>query len=318
MFRHTKTCAAVLLALGGSSFLYPAFGQQQLQRVEITGSNLKRSVSSEEALPVTIINVEQLRSPASRASSRSCRCSRPASRAMSVPTPSERAPAVRPTPTWRGIGTNKTLVLLNGRRVAAFAFNVNAVDLNAIPFAVVERVEVLRDGASAIYGTDAIGGVINFITKREFKGVSVSAEATKPQHTGGQSDRTNILFRLRQPRCRGRQSVGDLRQFTPEARPRDRPRLLPHRHHSEQGRERQFSDDLPGNFTQSSTGVAANLTRPTARRRCRSPARRLRHLRVRLLGDHRRRSDVKQQTLAGQRILQGDEGLDSLGRGRVH
>jgi outer membrane receptor protein involved in Fe transport len=71
----------------------------------------------------------------------------------------------------RGQGSNATLILLNGRRVASHGLNGGVVDLNSIPFAAIERVEVLKDGASAIYGTDAIGGVINFITKTDFQGV---------------------------------------------------------------------------------------------------------------------------------------------------
>ena len=71
----------------------------------------------------------------------------------------------------RGQGAAATLVLLNGRRVAAHGLTGGAVDVNQIPFAALERVEVLKDGASAIYGTDAIGGVINFITKSNFQGV---------------------------------------------------------------------------------------------------------------------------------------------------
>ena len=67
----------------------------------------------------------------------------------------------------RGQGADATLVLLNGRRVATHGLKGRAVDLNSIPFAAIERVEVLRDGASAVYGTDAIGGVINFITKSD-------------------------------------------------------------------------------------------------------------------------------------------------------
>ncbi|NDM57566.1 TonB-dependent receptor plug domain-containing protein, partial [Klebsiella pneumoniae] len=65
----------------------------------------------------------------------------------------------------RGIGANKTLVLLNGRRLANNAIDGSAVDLNTIPFAAIDRVEVLRDGASALYGSDAIAGVINVILK---------------------------------------------------------------------------------------------------------------------------------------------------------
>lgn len=73
----------------------------------------------------------------------------------------------------RGQGSAATLVLLNGRRVAAHGLSGSAVDVNQIPFAAIERVEVLKDGASAIYGTDAVGGVINFITKKDFKGLGL-------------------------------------------------------------------------------------------------------------------------------------------------
>lgn len=74
----------------------------------------------------------------------------------------------------RGQGSAATLVLLNGRRVAAHGLSGQAVDVNQIPFAAIERIEVLKDGASAIYGTDAVGGVINFITKTNYQGVTLN------------------------------------------------------------------------------------------------------------------------------------------------
>ncbi|TKD53039.1 TonB-dependent receptor domain-containing protein [Sphingomonas baiyangensis] len=74
----------------------------------------------------------------------------------------------------RGQGAGSTLILLNGRRVAAHGLSGAAVDVNQIPFAALERVEVLKDGASAIYGTDAIGGVINFITRKDFVGIGAN------------------------------------------------------------------------------------------------------------------------------------------------
>lgn len=77
----------------------------------------------------------------------------------------------------RGQGAAATLVLLNGRRVAAHGLQGGAVDVNQIPFAAIERVEVLKDGASAIYGTDAIGGVINFITRKDYEGLGVQGFA---------------------------------------------------------------------------------------------------------------------------------------------
>jgi len=73
----------------------------------------------------------------------------------------------------RGQGSASTLILLNGRRVAAHGLQGSAVDVNQIPFAAIDRVEVLKDGASAIYGTDAVGGVINFITKKNFTGLDL-------------------------------------------------------------------------------------------------------------------------------------------------
>src|SRR3546814_1024291 len=84
----------------------------------------------------------------------------------------------------RGQGSDATLVLLNGRRVATHGLAGQVVDLNSIPFAAIDRVEVLRDGASAVYGTDAIGGVINFITRTQFQGLSVTAGADRSEeHT---------------------------------------------------------------------------------------------------------------------------------------
>jgi iron complex outermembrane receptor protein len=84
-----------------------------------------------------------------------------------------------------GANGNKTLVLLNGRRIVNHSFDAAAVDLNAIPLNAIDRIEVLRDGASAIYGTDAIGGVINFILKRDYQGFEMSAQTQLPQHSGG-------------------------------------------------------------------------------------------------------------------------------------
>ena len=92
----------------------------------------------------------------------------------------------------RGLGSQYTLVLLDGRRVASQAIGGYATDLNAIPLSAIERIEVLRDGASAIYGTDAIGGVINFITKKSYQGVTVSGELLSTEHKGGNTGSASI------------------------------------------------------------------------------------------------------------------------------
>jgi iron complex outermembrane receptor protein len=85
----------------------------------------------------------------------------------------------------RGQGNSSTLVLLNNRRVAAHGLQGSAVDVNQIPFAAIERIEVLKDGASAIYGTDAIGGVINFITRTDYEGVGVQSFTDITEQGGG-------------------------------------------------------------------------------------------------------------------------------------
>lgn len=93
----------------------------------------------------------------------------------------------------RGQGSNATLVLLNGRRVASHGLNGGVVDLNSIPFPAIERVEILKDGASAIYGTDAVGGVINFITRTDFRGVRANASNDITQEGGGRINRYSVV-----------------------------------------------------------------------------------------------------------------------------
>ena len=77
----------------------------------------------------------------------------------------------------RGLGADRTLVLLNGRRMVPGGTGADAsVDLNSIPFAAIDRIEVLEDGASAIYGSDAIGGVVNIITRKGYAGTGGTAQ----------------------------------------------------------------------------------------------------------------------------------------------
>ncbi len=84
----------------------------------------------------------------------------------------------------RGLGSARTLVLIDGRRSAPAAGS-SAVDISTIPVAAIERVEVLKDGASAIYGSDAIAGVVNFILRKNFKGHELSVTLGTPTRAGG-------------------------------------------------------------------------------------------------------------------------------------
>jgi iron complex outermembrane receptor protein len=93
----------------------------------------------------------------------------------------------------RGLTVNSTLVLIDGRRAAAYALGDDGfrsfVDLNSIPLSAIERVEILKDGASSIYGADAIAGVVNVILKKQYQGAEVNAEIGVGQHAGGGSRR---------------------------------------------------------------------------------------------------------------------------------
>jgi iron complex outermembrane receptor protein len=94
----------------------------------------------------------------------------------------------------RGLGISRTLVLLDGQRLAPNAFSGNAVDLSGIPFSAIEGVEVLREGASALYGSDAIAGVINFKTRRNFQGAEIQGDFDRPQHHGGDHSEVDVTF----------------------------------------------------------------------------------------------------------------------------
>jgi outer membrane receptor protein involved in Fe transport len=82
----------------------------------------------------------------------------------------------------RGLGSSRTLVLIDGRRMPYGGVNSSAADLNQIPTAMVERVEVLTGGSSAVYGSDAVAGVVNFIMKKDFEGVELEAQYGTYQH----------------------------------------------------------------------------------------------------------------------------------------
>lgn len=87
----------------------------------------------------------------------------------------------------RGFAPTRSLVLLNGRRMSPSGTrgSVGAADLNTLPNAIVDRIEVLKDGASSIYGSDAVAGVINIITKKDMTGVRLDASISQTEHGGG-------------------------------------------------------------------------------------------------------------------------------------
>ncbi len=183
-----------LLGLGSH-----ALAQTADQRVTITGSSIKR-IAAEGALPMQIITRAEIdREGITSAeqmimllSTNGSGLDNLASNA-DVVSGAQRGNNGASSANLRGQGANATLILLNGRRVAAHGLNGGVIDLNQIPMSAVERIEVLKDGASAIYGTDAVGGVINFILRTNFNGLRAQVVVDKTQAGGGDIYRASIV-----------------------------------------------------------------------------------------------------------------------------
>lgn len=190
MFKKTKLCTSVLIALGGLAAT-SAFAQQTLERVEITGSSIKR-VGAETSVPITTITREDI-ARTGATTVQDLIGAIPSSFGGNVVANNVGATGGASTANLRALGSKYTLVLLNGRRVANFAFGNSPVDLNSIPLAAVERVEVLRDGASALYGADAVAGVINFILRKDYQGAEISVGEYKGDRgNGGNSENISL------------------------------------------------------------------------------------------------------------------------------
>ncbi|MDR7269296.1 iron complex outermembrane receptor protein [Pelomonas saccharophila] len=184
--RHPLAHAALLCAVA----LHAQAQQQEqkLERVEITGSSIKR-IDGEAVLPVDIIKRGDIdKAGVTTAAELLQKITSNVGGLTDGASISDQSGAQRGFngANLRGLGVSSTLVLLNGRRLANFASpGDNAgVDLNNIPAGAIQRVEVLKDGASAIYGTDAMGGVINFITRKDYVGADVTAYALRTQEGG--------------------------------------------------------------------------------------------------------------------------------------
>ena len=154
----------------------------ELARVQVTGSNIRRS-DVETSSPVQVISKQDIENMGARTLLQvldNLPAARPGQQdSRSLFTGSDGASQAN----LRGLGAQGTLVLLNGRRLSYYGapagFQTQFVNIDAIPAAAIERMEVLTDGASAVYGTDAVAGVINVITKRSYQGAEINITADK-------------------------------------------------------------------------------------------------------------------------------------------
>jgi iron complex outermembrane receptor protein len=196
-----KHLAHVLAMIGVAA---PAIAQEAttgpLQRVEITGSSIKR-IAKEGALPIQVITFDQIEKQGITSAEQLLRMISASGTGADNMTSgnnvfgadADRVSGGASYASLRGLGPSSTLVLLNGRRIATHGASGKAVDLNAIPLAAIARVEILKDGASAIYGTDAIGGVINFILRTDYQGVEASLGRNFTEQGGGATRRFSLV-----------------------------------------------------------------------------------------------------------------------------
>lgn len=191
-----SVAAAVFVAVPAHAQQQPQ-QPQQLERVEITGSNIRRA-DAETTQPVIILRKEDIEKSGRTTVSdllQALPIVSQGSFSEATGAGNSFAPGTASV-SIRGLGVNTVLVLLNGRRLANYGFaqNLNEafVDLNAIPITAIERIEVLKDGASAIYGSDAIAGVVNIILRKDFRGYEVSATAGTTKEGGGTEYRASV------------------------------------------------------------------------------------------------------------------------------
>jgi iron complex outermembrane receptor protein len=174
-----------------------AVPEQQLERIEITGSLIKR-VETETALPVQVVSKEEIQKTGA-ATVEELMLVLPVMGSASNTTTAQNAGATTgglSAISLHGLSSQRTLVLLNGRRMAPYGLPTDSVsvDINSIPIAAIERIEVLTEGASSLYGSDAIAGVVNFILKKDYQGAEASASYGDSTRGGGEKMNANLIY----------------------------------------------------------------------------------------------------------------------------
>ena len=175
----------------------PAAETQTLQEVVVSGSRIKRDNFSTSA-PVTIIRNEDAISAGFTSTAQVLQSTAVTGGQGQINNAyggfvTDGGPGAN-TIGLRGLGPTRSLVLLNGRRMSPSGTrgSVGAADLNTLPSSIIDRIEVLKDGASSIYGSDAVAGVVNIITKKNLTSVNVDASTSRPVDGGGSSNNFSI------------------------------------------------------------------------------------------------------------------------------
>lgn len=198
MFKRTKVSSCVLLALGSALLVPVSSALAQEQRIEVTGSRIKR-IDAEGANPVQVISRKEIERTGAANINDVLQSIPGAGAGLDDRFTNGFAPGGGSV-NLRGLGINSTLVLVNGRRMATYPFAQQIgtpqgfQDLNSIPLAAVDRIEVLKDGASAVYGADAVAGVINVILRQDYRGLDVGVSYGRSSKGDGDLPTANLTW----------------------------------------------------------------------------------------------------------------------------
>src|SRR5437868_5571958 len=188
----------LITGAAAAAFPEPLLAQQTtdntIQEVVVTGSRIRR-VDQETASPVFVIDSAAIASSGVQTLGDLIQRTPAVAGAATNPQVNNGGGTGESNVELRGLGAQRTLVLLNGRRIGILGnTTTSAVDINMIPVNLIERVEVLQEGAGAVYGSDAIAGVVNFITKKNWDGAEVSVETGETGAGDGRRESASISF----------------------------------------------------------------------------------------------------------------------------
>jgi iron complex outermembrane receptor protein len=199
----TATCGLSMLL--GAGLLAPGYANAaeteeaaELDEVTVVGSRIRRDTFNSPS-PVTIVTREDSVSAGFASTTDVLQSSSLSSGASQINNAyggfvTDGGPGAN-TLSLRGLGASRTLVLINGRRVAPAGTRgaIGSADLNVLPSAMVDRIEILKDGASSIYGSDAVAGVVNVITRKNAQGLTIEGQYNRPFDEGGETGRASLV-----------------------------------------------------------------------------------------------------------------------------
>lgn len=185
--------APVVLADTAAGPADTATPEPALQEVVVTGSRIRR-VDAETANPVLVIDQKMIQESGITQIGDLLQRIPSVSGSATNPNVNNGGGFAESTIELRGLDAKRTLILLDGHRVGFVGTTADATDVNQIPLNMIDHVEVLKEGAGAIYGSDAIGGVVNFISRKDYEGLELTGDLGETTHADGKHGQFGILY----------------------------------------------------------------------------------------------------------------------------